>query len=121
MPRKDGTGPGGMGSMTGRGAGYCGGSDVAGFASAGRGWGMGFRGGRGMSGRGFGGGHGWRHRFWATGLPGWARLGEAGAPRSGMDPTAEKRILERQAEALRSELEFVTKRLSEIGSGAESK
>ena len=34
MPRGDGTGPMGMGPMTGRGAGYCGGRGVAGFVAA---------------------------------------------------------------------------------------
>lgn len=121
MPRGDGTGPTGTGSMTGRGAGYCGGSDSAGFASAGFGRGLRSCGGRRLRGAGHAGGHGWRHRFWATGLPGWARSGEAGASHDGIDLAAERRILERQAEALRSELEFITRRLSKIGSGAESK
>ena len=31
MPRGDGTGPGGMGPMTGRGAGYCAGYSVPGY------------------------------------------------------------------------------------------
>ena len=49
MPRGDGTGPGGMGPMTGRAAGYCAGYSTPGFANAGfgRGLGLGFRGGRG--------------------------------------------------------------------------
>ena len=47
MPGGDGTGPMGMGPMTGRGAGFCGGSGVPGFAS--RGPGLGF--GRGRGGR----------------------------------------------------------------------
>jgi hypothetical protein len=40
MPFGDGTGPQGMGPMTGRGAGYCAGSGRPGFASPsfGRGW-----------------------------------------------------------------------------------
>jgi hypothetical protein len=58
MPRGDGTGPMGMGPMTGRGAGYCAGFDAPGYANPGpgmaygrgfgrgpgRGWGRGFRG-----------------------------------------------------------------------------
>ncbi len=39
MPRGDGTGPMGMGPMTGRGAGFC-----SGFANSGFGCGRGFRG-----------------------------------------------------------------------------
>jgi hypothetical protein len=34
MPRGDRTGPGGMGPMTGRGAGYCAGYDVPGYVNA---------------------------------------------------------------------------------------
>ena len=58
--------------MTGRGLGYCAGQAAPGFAVGGFGrgfgaWGRGFRGG--------GGGRGWRHRFYATGVPGWAAMG----------------------------------------------
>lgn len=71
MPRGDGSGPEGMGSMTGRGAGFCAGFNVPGFANRGpgaRGFGSGFgRGagfGRGMGyGLGFGRGMGMGRRF----------------------------------------------------------
>jgi len=69
MPRGDGTGPMGMGPMTGRAAGYCAGYPVPGFMNpyGGRlGLGLGF---------GRGGGRGWRNWYWATGLPGWYRAG----------------------------------------------
>lgn len=62
MARGDGTGPNGQGPMTGRGAGFCAGYDVPGYANAvpGRGFGGGFR-------RGFGGGgRGWRNRVFAA-------------------------------------------------------
>ena len=68
MPFGDGTGPRGLGPMTGRGAGYCAGYGQPGFASPmprrgwfGLGWGRGM--GRGM-GRGVG--RGWRGRgpYW---------------------------------------------------------
>lgn len=119
MPSGDRTGPAGMGPRTGRGAGYCGGSDAPGFASAGSGRGFGFGRGGGMRGGGFGrgfgggsgGGRGWRHRFWATGIPGWAWFG--GEPGKS-DPASEKDALSRQAEAIRSQLEAIEKRLSEI-------
>ena len=80
MPRGDGTGPAGMGPMTGRAAGYCAGYGVPGFMNPipgggyggwGRGygaWGAGFWGGRGRRG-------GWRNWYQATGLPGWTRAG----------------------------------------------
>jgi hypothetical protein len=106
MPRGDRTGPGGMGPMTGRGAGYCGG------------FGMGFgRGGR-FGGGAFGGaGRGWRHWFYATGLPSWMRFGGYTAPYLKPDPDMEKQALREQAESLQSELDFIKKRLSEIETG----
>jgi len=67
MPGGDGTGPGGMGPMTGRAAGYCAGYGVPGFANP--------VGGRGYWGRGggWGRGRGWRNGYYATGLTGWQR------------------------------------------------
>ena len=53
MPRGDRRGPNGMGSMTGRAAGFCSGSNAPGFANIGAAGGYGQ--GRG-AGRGFGGG-----------------------------------------------------------------
>jgi hypothetical protein len=69
MPRGDRTGPMGLGPMTGRAAGYCAGSNMPGYMNPGPG--------RGSWGRGAwgGGGRGWRHWYYATGLPGWARAG----------------------------------------------
>ena len=121
MPGGDGTGPMGMGPMTGRAAGFCAGFGVPGYANPalGRGFGMGFGRGRGFWGRGFGGGgRGWRHWFYATGLPGWMRFGGYAPPYSKPDPDMEKQALKSQAEALQSELESIKKRLSEIESGA---
>ncbi len=62
MPRGNGTGPMGQGPMTGRGAGFCGGSARAGFWN-GRGRGGGFGGGSG-------GGRRHRNRLFSTGLTG---------------------------------------------------
>ena len=60
MPRGDGTGPMGMGPMTGRAAGYCAGFGVPGYMNAGPGFGYRRALGRGFgSGYGFGGGRGW--------------------------------------------------------------
>jgi hypothetical protein len=53
MPRGDGTGPAGMGPMTGRAAGYCAGYGAPGFANA-PGWGGREFGYRGGFGRGWG-------------------------------------------------------------------
>lgn len=65
MPRGDGTGPMGMGPVTGRGAGYCTGYAIPGFANY---EGAGF-------GRRMGGGRGFRRMFNYTGVPGWTRNG----------------------------------------------
>lgn len=48
MPRGDGTGPNGMGSMSGRNLGYCNGYETPGFAKGGR-CGAGFGGRRGRN------------------------------------------------------------------------
>lgn len=97
MPAGDGTGPMGMGAMTGRGAGYCSGSTMPGYAGYGYGRGM-----------GFGGGRGCRNRFFAAGFPG--RF----APRVGLDPAMEKQTLKNQAEALQAQLDAIQKRLSDM-------
>jgi len=117
MPGGDRTGPMGMGPMTGRAAGYCAGYGMPGYANPipGRGFGMGR--GRGFRGRGFGGGgRGWRHWFYATGLPGWMRLGEYAAPYQRPDPQTEMQALKNQAEALESELDSIRKRIDELES-----
>jgi hypothetical protein len=90
--------------MTGRGAGYCGGSPVPGFANpaARLGLGWGFR----------GGGRGWRHMFYATGFPGWARGGFGYTPPA---PEQELAALKSQAEWLRDRLEAINKRIEDIG------
>ena len=78
--------------MTGRGAGWCAGNDAPGIAiqGSGRGLGMGFgrRGGRGGRGRG------WRHMFFATGRPGWARSRTVVG-----GPSAEAEVADLRAEA----------------------
>ena len=100
MPRGDGTGPNGLGAMTGRAAGYCAGYDAPGFANGG--FGRGAWGGRGGFGRGF------RNQFLATGLPAWARGGS-------MLPEAdEKQFLANQAKALQAQLDEIQKRQKEL-------
>lgn len=125
MPGGDRTGPIGMGPMTGRAAGFCGGYGSPGYANAafGRDFGMGYGRGRGYLGHGGGGGRGWRHWYYATGVPGWARFGGYGAPygfaAAGFpaDPDTEKRALSNQAEALQQELDQIRKRLADLESG----
>jgi hypothetical protein len=66
MPGRDRTGPLGAGPRTGRGLGYCSGYNRPGFTNPN----PVFRGGLGFGRRGMG--RGWRHRFYATGIPGRA-------------------------------------------------
>jgi hypothetical protein len=97
--------------MTGRAAGYCAGYGVPGFMNpmpGGRGWGR---------------GRGWRHWYWATGLPGWARAGWWGIPAAGYGPYAppitpeqEVQTLRAQAAQLQQALEQINRRLGELES-----
>ncbi len=116
MPGGNGTGPMGQGPMTGRGAGYCAGFGMPGYANAGfgRGYGRGF----GM-GFGRGGGRGRRHWFWATGLPGWARAGwGAGgyAAASPMTDQDELDMLKAQSEQMQEELRQIHQRMEQVQS-----
>jgi hypothetical protein len=127
MPRGDGTGPAGMGPMTGRAAGYCAGYPVAGYMNP--------VGGRGFWGRGRGGGRGRRNCFYATGLPGWARAGLGypawggavaspyapyGAPLGpAIAPEQEITGLKQQAEYFQNALDEIKKRMEQLE--AESK
>lgn len=72
MPGGDGTGPMGQGPRTGRGAGYCSGYNMPGYANPLPGQGFWGRG-PGRGGRMGGGGRGRRNWFYATGLTGWQR------------------------------------------------
>jgi hypothetical protein len=95
----------GKGPMTGRGAGYCSGSNAPGFA-----WGCGVGRGRGFGpgfGAGYGAGRGRRNRFFAGAPQGYAGPQE-------MDPAMEKQALANQAEALQAQLDAIRKRLTEM-------
>lgn len=115
MPRGDGTGPSGVGPMTGRGAGYCAGSEAPGFANP-----------NPMFGRAFGrgGGRGWRNMFFATGLPRWRRSAGFVPPHSYADPygapdaEAQKQGLKNQASFLQTALDEVNKRLADLETDA---
>jgi hypothetical protein len=94
--------------MTGRGLGYCGGSQASTSAQPGFGAGRGFGRGRGFAGGGRGG-RGRRHMFRATGAPGWMRGGlVAGAP------AGEKQWLETRAQALEAELAAIREQITEL-------
>ena len=126
MPGGDGTGPGGMGPMTGRAAGYCAGYPVPGYMNP--------VGGRGYWGWGRGGG-GWgrRNRFYATGLTGWQRAGMGGlgygsppaygAPYAApVAPAATRQqeldALKGQAEYFEDTLDGIRKRIDELEKAA---
>ncbi|MFW6061902.1 MAG: DUF5320 domain-containing protein [Planctomycetota bacterium] len=124
MPGGDGTGPVGMGPMTGRAAGYCAGYPAPGFANPG------FVG-RWGHGRGRHGGHGWRRWYHATGLTGWQRAagGYPAAwgpmptgPAAASEPSREEQIdaLQQQAEALRRTMDEVQRRIDELHSQGEA-
>jgi hypothetical protein len=122
MPGGDRTGPRGMGPMTGRAAGFCRGYDSPGFANPmpGRGyWRGSWRGRGGAWGSGWGGGgRGWRHRFYATGQPFWARQPYAYGPAGDFPPppTQEQELegLKREAEWLKEQLDAINQRVEEL-------
>lgn len=110
MPGGDRTGPRGMGSRSGRGAGLCAGSALPGYASSGptRGLGMGF--GRGC---GFGnGGRGRRHRFYAVGLQEETSSSMGANSHKKPSQEMEKEALRNQADVLQRELDAVRKQLN---------
>ena len=114
MPGGDGTGPAGMGPMTGRAAGICAGYGAPGYASR--------FGGRGNRGQGFGGGgRGWRNWFHATGLPRWARGWGVGPILPTATPEQERDGLKEQAKYLASALEDTNKRIEELESSTSSR
>ena len=125
MPRGDGTGPAGMGPMTGRGAGYCAGYNAPGFANP-----LPKRGFWGAGRGGFGGGRGHRYMYYATGLPGWARFGAApyyAAPYGAQPfmpqatPENELDYLKSQAEYFQNALEDIKKQIEKLEKNVENK
>lgn len=120
MPGGDRTGPGGMGPMTGRAAGFCAGYPVPGYANTvgAQGYGIGFGcgGGRGR------GGWGRRNQYYATGLTGWQRAapdaaalsGYYGAPGAPYGQSFAPPTREQQAEMLRGQAEYLGDQLSGI-------
>jgi hypothetical protein len=105
MPAGDGTGPMGMGPMTGRRAGFCAGVGSPGFVSSGGGYG----------GCGRGRGRGFRNRYLATGVTGraWSQSGAAAAPVP-MTEENETTLLRHQAAALQQSLDAVNQRIATL-------
>lgn len=98
----------GMGPMSGRAAGRCGGFDVAGFANTGLGRGRGLGFGRGGGGRGRGFGGRWREVGFA-GPAAWMPWNAAGGPP--FDAEAGRQVLMSQRDALRAQLRAVEGRI----------
>lgn len=91
MPRGDGTGPMGLGPMSGRGAGFCAGFNMPGFANRGCGFGL---------------GAGRRAGFRAAGAGGWR-----GEP--AVTAEDDQKALRRQLDVLQGQLDAIKKRLGE--------
>jgi len=138
MPGFDRTGPAGMGSMTGRGQGFCNPSRTAygptpvlrpgyrwyGYGQGfGRGFGQGrsFRGGFGPGfgqGRGYGRGLGGRGVYPPTGREyGPAYYAPYGSPYD-MKPEDEVNMLKGEADTVKKELDAINKRIEELESGS---
>lgn len=111
MPWGDRTGPMGWGPMTGRGFGYCSGSEQPGFA-AGPGLGRGWGGGRGR-GRGFGPGRGFGRRGWYGAWPPAAPY-LSSVPAATMSVEQEKDMLKREAQNLRETMNRLEQRIQEL-------
>ncbi|MFO7871759.1 MAG: DUF5320 domain-containing protein [Kiritimatiellia bacterium] len=127
MPGGDGTGPGGIGPMTGRAAGYCAGYGMPGYANPVPGRGFGYGRGRGFGyGRGMGPGfRGGRGRWGAYtgpygyGAPAVPYYGGGYVPQYGygaQNPEDELNALKGQSEYLEEALEGVRRRISELES-----
>jgi len=125
MPRGDGTGPGGMGPMTGRAAGYCAGYPAPGYMNPVGGRGYGGRG-RGFRGGGFGRGRGFGWARAGYGYPAWGPAVDPYEPYAGpVAPTVtapqELDGLKGQAEYLEDALDSIKKRIEELENQKSSK
>lgn len=115
MPRGDGSGPAGMGPMTGRAAGYCAGYSAPGFANPVPGRGMGYGYGRGL-GLGFRGGR----RFYPQ--AGYAYAVPPAMPYGAVStPQQEVEMLRNQAQNLENTLGQINQRITELEKEKESK
>jgi hypothetical protein len=100
MPKGDGTGPAGLGRMSGRAAGYCAGLGTPGYTPS---TGSGFGAGRGL---------GFSRKFFRNGGPGRAQFINGAGMRGAC--VSEKEILANQASFLEKQLEMVKGRLSQL-------
>ena len=126
MPGGDGSGPAGMGPMSGRAAGYCAGYPVPGYMNPVSGYGFGRGRGRGVGrglGLGFRGGRAWSGNWgepYDTAAYGYGPQYQVPpayytAPYSaGMNPEQELDALKGQVEYFEDALEGITKRIQEL-------
>ena len=118
MPKGNRTGPTGTGARSGRGAGFCAGFDMPGYANpmmaAGAGAGMRRR----QEGWGgpLAGGRGWRHRSFATGRPDHLYFDSHPAAARSYNPEWEMESLRNRSRMLQAELDTISKRLEELDS-----
>jgi len=118
MPGGDRTGPGGMGPMTGRAAGYCAGNNVPGYMNPYGGRGMGYGGMMGGRGGGFGRGRGFG-RYVPSVVPAAYPAAYPAVPQPGFgaipyDESAELEALRMQAQSLESTLSGIQKRIETL-------
>jgi len=107
MPFRDGTGPMGMGPMTGWAMGYCAKFTTPGYMKPYY----------GKTYVGFGSARGRGNRYWyyATGLPGWLRFsGVSSKPVININSIYEEFTPEKEVEVLKNESEFLKKNLNDI-------
>jgi hypothetical protein len=103
MPGFDGTGPRGLGPMTGWGRGYC--LEPVDYDHPRSRIFGGYWGGRG---------HGWRNRYWATGVPGRAWWGMPARFEPEITKQEGIEILQEEAKNLERQLEYVKKNIDEL-------
>ena len=103
MPRGDGTGPAGLGPMTGRGLGYCAGFNRPGYMTPGFGWARAW---------GWNPRFGWR-RGWGRGW-GYPSWGYPLYPTQPPTASEEKELLKEELQALKEEMKAIEERLKEL-------
>ncbi len=126
MPRGDGTGPAGMGLLTGRGLGYCAGYPIPGFMNPSFGYGMGMAWRRGF-GLGRGRGFRWRARMFSPFITPQVMpkqiipVVQQPVQQQALTVQDEKAFLEQEktciqeeVEALKQEIQEIEKRLKEL-------
>ena len=112
MPRGDRSGPNGMGSMTGRGAGFCNGFNAPGYMNSGAGFGYGMGRGRGFGGGhyGYGAGYGAGRGYGLAAAPYTVPM----APVAGYSKETEKGYIENEVSLLKNQLKTLESRLSDM-------